>query len=93
MKKKFYSETMAGKWAAALTVFFIASVAIKLLASTMQARQPIPTPILAAIGIAGAVLGVISYVRNKDRTILTLLSIPVGLLIIFWMAAEMAIPH
>lgn len=49
----------------------------------MLIRLPLPTLFLAVIGVAGFVMGVISIVKNKDRALLTLLSIPVGLLIIF----------
>ena len=32
-------------------------------------------------------------VKNKDRSLFTLLSIPIGLLIFFWLAAEIACPY
>lgn len=93
MKMQLYSKTTAGKWAAILTLLFIALMAIKLSALAMLIRLPLPTPFLAIIGVIGFLLGIISIVKNKDRALLTLLSIPVGLLIIFWTAAEIAVPH
>lgn len=93
MKIQLWPKKTAGKWAATLTLFFIASMSIKLLGSAMFIRLPLPTPFLAVIGVAGFVMGVISIVKNKDRAFLTLLSIPVGLLIIFWTAAEIVVPH
>ena len=88
-----WPKTTAGKWAAILTLLFIVSMSIKLSALAMLIRLPLPTPFLAVIGVAGFVMGVISTVKNKDRALLTLLSIPVGLLIIIWTAAEIAFPH
>jgi len=93
MKTQLYSKTTAGKWAAILTLLFIASMAIKLSALAMLIRLPLPTPFLAIIGFIGFLLGIISMVKNKDRSILTLLAILVGLLIIFWTAAEIMFPH
>lgn len=93
MKMQLYSKTKAGKWAAILTIFFIALMAIKLSALAMLIRLPLPTPILAVIGVIGFILGIISIVKNKDRFVLTLLAILIGLLIILWTAAEIAYPH
>ena len=93
MKIRLWSETKAGKWAAVLTLIFIVTILIKISALAMIIRLPLPSPILAVFGVAGFVMGVISIIRNKDRALLTLLSIPVGLLIIFWVAAEIAFPH
>jgi hypothetical protein len=45
------------------------------------------------LGAIGFILGLISIFKNKDRSLFVLLSIPVGLLIIFWVAAEIAFPH
>lgn len=93
MKMQLYSKTTAGKWAAILTLLFIALMAIKLSALAILIRLPLPTPFLAIIGFIGFLLGIISIVKNKDRSILTLLAIPIGLLIIFWTAAEIIFPH
>jgi hypothetical protein len=93
MKMQLYSKTTAGKWAAILTLLFIVLMAIKLSALAMLIRLPLPTPILAIIGVIGFLLGIISIVKNKDRSILTLLAILIGLLIILWTAAEIIFPH
>ncbi len=93
MKMQLYSKTTAGKWAAILALLFIALMAIKLSALTMLIRLPLPTPFLAMIGVVGFLMGIISIVKNKDRAILTLLSISIGLLIILWTAAEIAFLH
>ncbi|WP_352419190.1 hypothetical protein [Proteiniborus sp.] len=46
-------------------------------------RIPIPTPFIAGLGVIGFILGIVSFAKNKDRSILTILSILAGLLIIF----------
>lgn len=90
---QFYSKMTSGKWAAILTLLFIALMAIKLSALTMLIRLPLPTPVLAVIGVIGFLLGIISIVKNKDRSILTLLAILLGLLIVLWTTAEIIFPH
>lgn len=93
MKMKLYSKTTTGKWAAILTLLFIVLMAIKSSALAMLIRLPLPTPILAIMGVIGFLLGIISVVKNKDRSLFTLLAILVGLLIVFWTAAEIMYPH
>lgn len=88
-----YSKTTAGKWAAILALLFIVLMAIKLSALAMLIRLPLPTPLLAIIGGVGFLLGIVSVVKNKDRSILTLLAILIGLLIILWAVAEIVFPH
>jgi len=93
MKMQLYSKTTAGKWAAILTLLYILLMAIKLSVLAMIIRLPLPDPFIAVIGFAGFVLGIMSFAKNKDRSILTLLAILIGLLIIFWTAAEIIFPH
>lgn len=88
-----YSKTTAGKWAAILTLLYIALMAIKFSTLAMDIRLPLPNPFLAVIGVAGFVLGIMSFAKNKDRTFLTMLAILIGLLIILWTAAEIIFPH
>lgn len=92
MKVQLWSKTKIGKWAASLTLFFIVLIVLKLMNLTMI-RLPFPTPFIAVFGVVGFVMGLISIIKNKDRALLTLLSIPIGLLIIFWVVAEIAFPH
>ncbi|HKM02288.1 MAG TPA: hypothetical protein VJ083_09580 [Sedimentibacter sp.] len=90
MKIKLCSKTTAGKWAAILTLLFIVSMFVKQITLGIL---PLPTPFIAVIGVTGFVMGVISIMKNKDRALLTLLSIPIGLIIIIWVAAEIVFPH
>ncbi len=93
MKIQLWSNTTTGKWAAILTLLFIVFMFFKFSALDMPIRLPLPTPFIAVIGVAGFIFGVVSMIKNKDRSLLTLLSILVGLLIVFWTAAEIAFPH
>jgi hypothetical protein len=93
MKIQFWSRTTAGKWAVALTLLFIVLMSLKMFTLGISIRILLPTPFIAGLGVIGFILGIVSFVKNKDRALLTLLSIPVGLLIIFWAAAEIAFPH
>lgn len=93
MKIQFWSKTTVGKWAASLTLLFIVLMSLKLMALGISIRLPLPSPFIAGLGVIGFIMGIISMIKNKDRALLTLLSIPVGLLIIFWIIAEIAYPH
>ena len=91
MKIQILSKTKIGKWASLFTLLFIVLMGLKAL--NIGIRLPLPSPFIAVLGVIGFVLGVISIFKNKDRSLSVLLSIPVGLLIIFWVAAEIAFPH
>lgn len=90
MKIYLWSKKAMGKWAASLTLLFIVLMSLKMFT---LGRLPLPTPFIAGLGVIGFISGIVSFVKNKDRSILTILSIPIGLLIIFWVAAEIAFPH
>ncbi|MDD2494096.1 MAG: hypothetical protein PHE29_02770 [Tissierellia bacterium] len=93
MKIQMCSKTKAGKWAAILTLLFIVLMFLKVFTLGMFIRIPLPTPFIAVLGIIGFIMGVLSFIKNKDRTLFTILSILIGLLLIFWIAAEIAFPH
>ncbi len=93
MKIKFWSKTTAGKWAASLTLLFIVLMSLKLMTLGILIRLPLPTPFIAGLGVIGFIMGIVSFVKSKDRSILTILSIIIGLLIIFWTVAEITFPH
>lgn len=92
MKIQLCSKTKTGKWAASFTLIFIVLMALKLMNLSII-KLPFPTPFIAVFGVVGFVMGLISIIKNKDRALLTLLSILIGLLIIFWLAAEIAFLH
>lgn len=93
MKIYLWSKAATGKWASILTLLFILLMTLKFMTLGISIRIPLPTPFIAGLGVIGFILGIVSFVKNKDRSILTILSIPIGLLIIFWIAAEIAFPH
>lgn len=92
MKIQLWPKTTAGKWASGLILIIIVLMALKLM-NLAIIRLPFPTPFIAVFGVAGFVMGLISIIKNKERALLTLLSVPVGLLIIFWIGAEIVNPH
>jgi hydrogenase/urease accessory protein HupE len=93
MKIQIWSKTKTGKWASIFTLLFIVLMAIKLSVLAITIQLPFPVPFIAGLGVIGFTLGIISVFKNKDRSFFVLLSIPVGLLIIFWVAAEIVFPH
>lgn len=93
MKNKIWPHTGSGKAAAVLTLLFIVLMLLKIGTLGIRIILPVPSPLIALLGIVGLVFGLIAIIVNKDKTILTWLSIPVGLLIFFWIGAEMIFPH
>ena len=70
---------------------FAALMGLKVL--NVGIRLPLPSPVIAILGIIGFIMGIISVLKCKDRAVFVFLSIFVGLLIIFWGAAEIIFPH
>jgi hypothetical protein len=85
---KFLPTTLNGKWASGLSIAFIILIVVKIVAFF-----PLPTFIIAALGLAGFIIGIIAILKNKDRAILNFVSIMVGLTIILWTVAELISPH
>jgi hypothetical protein len=67
-------KTCAGWWASGLSLIFIILIAIKI-----QFWLPLPTFVIAALGSAGFIFGLMAIFKNEDRTILNLLSIISGI--------------
>lgn len=88
MKISLLSKTETGKWAGSLCLLFIVLIALK-----TNIGFPLPTFFIAGLGIAGFIIGIISMFKNKDRSLITILSVLVGLIIVLWIAAEIAFPH
>ena len=77
-----------GIWSAALTAAFIVLIALKI-----RGAMPLSTFAIAALGLAGFFLGIYAVVDRQNRSILTFLSVPTGLLIIVWIVAEIIFTH
>lgn len=89
MRVKLIPHSKTGKWASILLLLFIVLMYLKFMAY----RVPFPTPAIVPIGVASMVMGAVSFIKHKDRSILTFLSILMGLLIIVWVTAEIMYPH
>jgi hypothetical protein len=95
-------STIFGKWAGWLVGLFVALLA--LFFGLVEAGQrggetifsnlalAIPGLGAAAAAIAGGVLGVFAL-KHRDRSVVVILAILVGLFVVFWTAAELAFPH
>ena len=80
--------TKLGKWALWLSVAFIILITIKIVL-----WLPLPTFVLAVLGIAGFIVGMIAIIKDEDRAVLIFVSILVGILIILWTVLEFVFPH
>jgi hypothetical protein len=81
-------RTLAGKWALGLSVAFIFLIAVKIIAFL-----PLPSFVLAALGLAGFIMGIVAIFKNKDKAIFTFMAILVGLVIMLWTVLEFIFPH
>jgi len=88
MKTQIWPKTLVGKVAAIFSLLFIVLIALKIVV-----HIPPPTFSIAAFGIIGFLAGIVAVFKFKDRTVLTILSIIVGAVIIFWAVAEFLFPH
>ena len=89
---KLLSRAKTGRWSAGLMVLFLVLMIMKFI-NLPVIRLPLPTPVLAILPVAGFCLGIRSFVKYKDRSLMTLLSLLFGLLVIAWIEAELAYPH
>lgn len=88
MKMTLFPQDSAGKWSTGLSAAFVVLIWLK-----MQYSIHIMTFAIAALGLAGFAFGITAIIKNKDRSLFTFLSVLVGLVIIFWIAAEIIYPH
>ena len=95
-------STIFGKWAGWLFGLFVALVALFLGlvgagqrgGETIFSNLALAIPGLgaAAAAIAGGVLGVFAL-KHRDRSIVVIVATLMGVLVLFWTAAEIAFPH
>lgn len=90
MRMHLVPNTKAGKWAVGFTLAFIVFLAIQM---TTSGALPLPTLVIALLGMIGFIVALVAFIKYKDRAILTLLSLVLGLLLTFWILAEIAFPH
>ena len=89
---KLLSRAKTGRWSAGLMLLFLVLMFLKF-SELAGYWLPLPTPVLAILPVAGFCLGIRSFVKYKDRSLMTLLSLLFGLLVIAWIEAELAYPH
>ncbi|MGP6139090.1 MULTISPECIES: hypothetical protein [unclassified Jeotgalibaca] len=90
MNVHFLSKSTVGKWATGLMAAFVVLLALKM---TSIGRLPLPTLVIAVIGIIGFILGVVAFLKYKDRAIMTIITLVLGLLLTIWVLAEIMFPH
>jgi len=88
MKLAISPKTVSGRWALGLSVAFVVLIAVKIIAFL-----PLPTFVVAALGLVGFIMGIVAILKNKDRAILTFIAILVGLVIMLWTVLEFIFPH
>jgi uncharacterized Tic20 family protein len=88
MKLTFSPKSFLGKWAFRLAIAFIVLIGLKIMGV-----MPLMTFVIASIGVLGFVFALIAVYKNKDTSVLNLFAILVGLIIIAWTIAEIAMPH
>ena len=93
MKGYFWPKKPMGKWSTVLGLVFIVVALLKFSFIKIRVPVPVPTPGVALIGIAAFIVSVISLVKDKERSILLILPVLVGLVIILWTIGEIAYPH
>jgi hypothetical protein len=88
MKVVLLPKTLSGKWSLGLSIAFIILIFFKILYSLH-----VPTFAIAALGLAGFVVGIVAILKNRDRALLIFIPIVAGIIIILWTAAEFIFPH
>lgn len=88
MKITILPETSLGKWSIVLSIAFIILIYLK-----MQYGIPVMSFAIAGLGLAGVIMCIVAMIRNKEISLLYFIPIFVGLLIIFWVSAEIVYPH
>jgi hypothetical protein len=90
MKSQLLPKSKVGIGAVVFSLLFVVIMALELLASnnSFALRLPLPTPAIAVLGVIGLVLSLIAVFKYKDKALFTLLSIPIGTIIVVWFAAE-----
>ncbi len=88
MKTKLLPKSILGKLSIGLSIAFIILIWLKI-----QIAIPIMTFCIATLGLVAFFTSIISIVKNKDRALLNFLPILVGVIIIFWAAAEIIFLH
>lgn len=96
-------KTLLGKWSVKLIIVFFLFLAVFYLMVTSGQRGgdlffsnlwlTVPMLIAAASGIAAFITGIVSIIKNRERSILVFISTALGLFILLFVSAEILFPH
>lgn len=93
MKKPFLSIYREGKRAEFLMLIAVFSMLLKYAGLAAAIRFPLPSPLIALIGVVAFFFALYSYVKNRDSASSVIIILFLGGLIIFWIIAEILFPH
>jgi len=103
MKLSFTPKTKLGKWSVGLIISFFVFLGIFFMFINLGERGgetffsnlklTIPFCLAAISAIASFFTGIISILKNKERSILVFLTTLLGFLILLWCLAEILFPH
>ncbi len=88
MKITLLPKTNLGKSAVLLSIIFILLFWLR----TMNWAS-LPTFMIAALGLIGSIKGLQAIIKHKERAALVILSLPLGILIVFWTIHAMISPY
>ena len=96
-------NTRLGLWSVGLiTAFFLSFLALQLLIASGQRGGDtffsnlllaIPGVITGIFGVSAFAVGTIAIIKSKERSLLTFISVTVGLLVLAFILAEVIGPH
>ena len=98
MRTSIWPKSILGKWSAGLAVAFILLLALSGVLTGLGGVGPGPVgPIIGVAfgisGIAALVTGLISMIRNRERSILVILAVAVGFFVLVFLIGEFLFPH
>jgi hypothetical protein len=103
MRVCFLPETRAGKLSAWLIVGFILLLALffVLVAAGQRGGEgffdnlllTVPMLIAGTCAIVSLVVGIVGVVKSRERSVIVYVAMLIGLLVLFWVIAELAFPH
>jgi hypothetical protein len=103
MKVHFLPKTALGKWSIGLIVGSLISFLLTMLlgasgqrgGDTFFSNLALAIPILLAgiSGISAFFTGIIGIIKSKDRSVIVFIATIIGFFVLFWLLAEVLVPH
>jgi hypothetical protein len=103
MKVHFLPKTALGKWSIGLIVgsliFFLLTMLLGASGQrggdTFFSNLALAIPILLAgiSGISAFFTGIIGIIKSKDRSVIVFIATIIGFFVLFWLLAEVLVPH